>query len=167
MVLNQVPDKRSIGIPEDFVSIRQEIKDLRDEAAALVGQAIAIVYEAEQAEAQRKQNEDMRQRAELARQETEAKRQMAEIDRKYEFERMKARLLEFERMLGAYQRAIDALGSLHDEHDYMVLRSALHTRNGVGEYTDGGFKFMHGTTDGKGGLAIAGEFFGLEDKWQN
>lgn len=154
-------DKKTIGIPEDIILIRQQIKELRDQAEALVDRAEAIVREAEEAEAQRQANE-------LARIIAEHKRVEAEYERAYNYLKMLERMDAFYRQLHGYQRAIDALGALHDEHDYMVLGSALHTRNGVGEAKDDGFQFKQGTTDGEGGLTIAGTFYGLEDtKWQN
>lgn len=165
---DNVFDKRSIGIPEDILLVRQQVKDLRDQAEALVREAERVIEEAAEAEAERKRAEAERARVELERVKAEHARVEAEYERMVNYLRMMERIEMFHRELSAYQRAIDALAAFHDERDYMVLGSALHTRNGVGTKQGDGFKFNKGTSDGDGGLAIAGDFYGLEDdKWLN
>lgn len=150
---DNVFDKKEIGIPEDVILIRAEVKALRDQAADLVGRAEYIVSEAERAEAERKTNE--------------IERLKAEAERQYNYVKMMQRIDIIKQQMRDYQRAIDALGSLHSEKDYMLLGCALHTRNGVGEYANGGFEFKQGTRNGDG-LAITGTFYGMEDtEWQN
>ena len=151
---DQIYDKRTIGIPEDVLLIRAQVRELRDQAEELVGRAERIVSEAESAEATRKANE-------VARQEAEA-------EREYNYVKMMQRIELVMQQMRDYQRAVDALGSLHSEKDYMLLGRALHTRNGAGECTDGSFKFKAGTYDQEDGMSIAGAFYGMKDtEWQN
>lgn len=149
MFPDQIYDKRTIGVPEDIILIRAQVRQLRDEAEALVNRAEYIVKTAEDAEKQRQKNEH--------------DRQVAENERQYYYLKMTAMINAALATLQDYQKALDALGALHDEYDYMVLGSALHTRNGVGTFENDGFKFSQGTNDNEGGLKIGATFYGLED----
>ena len=139
----QFPDKITVGIPPDFVLILDETKGIRDQTKKLL--------DAEKAnEAVRVANENARKAAENARANAEATRVVAEhgrvqeeIARQKRFEKLAKRLREIEDvrarvakverridgLIADYELvslAIDTLGRLHNDVEYLYLNYGMH-----------------------------------------
>lgn len=139
----QFPDKKTVGIPPDFVLILDETKGIRDQTKKLLDDEKAN-------EAVRVANENVRKAAENARVNDEATRVVAErgrvqaeVARQKRFEKLAKRLREIEDvrarvakverridgLIADYELvslAIDTLGRLHNDVEYLYLNYGMH-----------------------------------------
>lgn len=132
----QFPDKRTVGIPPDFVKYLDETKSIRDQTKKLLDDEKAN-------EAVRIANENARANAEATRVVAERDRVQAEVARQKRFEKLAKRLQEIEDvrarvakverridgLIADYELvsfAIDTLGRLHNDVEYLYLNYGMH-----------------------------------------
>lgn len=147
----QFPDKKTPGIPPDIYKIRSDIEEIFRQTIALVQQG-KLDYEVFIAELTAYNNQITA--AERRRVEAEERRQR-EHDRRF------VDLRELKRKQELIIDALNALGRLHDEHDYMVIVDGLLMSERVFKWDGSEAAFLKGTYE-EGHLVVEGGFYGLE-----
>lgn len=146
----QFPDKKTVGIPPDFVLILDETKGIRDQTKKLLddekaNEAVRVANEnaRKAAESARQAADQSRANAEATRVVAERGRVQAEVARQKRFEKLAKRLREIEdvraRVAKVERRidgiiadyelvslAIDTLGRLHNDVEYLYLNYGMH-----------------------------------------
>lgn len=109
-------------------------------------------------------HEDIRCRAEAERERRELLRQMNESNRLRTYRIVLRELEEARAEHSRIIQAIDALGALHDEHDYMLLVRGLHLSSRVAEWRDGELVITDesGTWSSDGAFETTKTLYGLE-----
>lgn len=139
----QFPDKKTVGIPPDFVLILDETKSIRDQTKKLLDDEKANEAVRVANENARKAAENARANAEATRVVAERGRVQAEVARQKRFEKLakrvreiedvRARVAKVERridgLIADYELvslAIDTLGRLHNDVEYLYLNYGMH-----------------------------------------
>lgn len=151
----QFPDKKTVGIPPDFVAYRNDAQRFSEqaqrsaeEAARVVDASKALVNaEIERSEKQRKLYAD-----------TEWKRVIAENERKAAELKRKRAMAAITSELDCYRRGLNALGALVNTRDYMLLGDTLHLSPNVASF-DGETLILEGAQIVDGVLVIDGQLY--------
>lgn len=139
----QFPDKKTVGIPPDFVLILDETKSIKDQTKKLLDDEKANEAVRVANENARKTAENARSNAEATRVVAERGRVQAEVARQKRFEKLAKRLREIEDvrarvakverridgLIADYELvslAIDTLGRLHNDVEYLYLNYGMH-----------------------------------------
>lgn len=157
----QFPDKRTVGIPPDFVTYLDKTKSYHDATKKLIKDATAA--------------EEARIKAESARKAAEHDRVIAESNREGRFSALEVKTIGLEATIHArldeieaayraevdqYEHALHVLGTLHPEVPYLALGNCLHFGTGKLTITNG-MPVYHGATIVDGQLVLDDEITGI------
>ncbi len=148
---DQIFDKKTIGIPENFVLVRDEIEQLARTAADLIAQG-KMSYE-DFISRLTSYNNQITQ--------AERRREEAEMRRQREHDARFLDLREVKRKQELIIDALSALGRLHNEHDYIVMVDGLLMSERVFEWDGNEAAFLEGAYE-DGHLVVEEGFYGLE-----
>lgn len=151
----QFPDKKTVGIPPDFVAYRNDTEKFKDQAKSYADQAAGLVdaskalvdAEIERCEAFRRKCSE----AEWKRVIAENARVAAECEREQTIVTLSAEL-------EGCRRGLNALGALVNSRDYMLLGDTLHLSPRVAAFEDGTLR-LFGAELADGVLIIDGQLY--------
>lgn len=164
--MRQFPDKKTVGIPPDFVRYRQEAQNFSEQARQSAEEAAELVdaskdlvdKEIDRCEAA---VEGLRERfGTYHRMATDAewKRVIAENERKAAEREREKTIVTLSAELEAHRRGLNALGALVNARDYMLLGDILHLSPQVASF-DGETLVIDGAEIVDGVLVIDGELY--------